>query len=87
LGLLQQCAQKTSCAAISWQPWSLWDWKMGSAIGLMHGYPALERGGTFFGALPMVTYEGKRFGVKLGVIPDDMPKVDGAIVIQFKFRL
>jgi hypothetical protein len=76
----------TNYAAVSWQPWTVWDWKLGAAIGLMDGYPALESGGTFFAALPMATYEGKRFGVNLGVIPD-MPKVDGAIVIQFKFRL
>lgn len=85
-GYYNSVRKNTSYAAVSWQPWSLWDWKLGAAIGLMDGYPALERGGVFFAALPMATYEGKRFGVNLGVIPD-MPKVDGAIVIQFKFRL
>jgi hypothetical protein len=42
------------------QPWRLWDWEPGAAIGLMHGYPVPERSGTFFATLPMATYSSER---------------------------
>ena len=34
----------------------------------------------------MATYEGKRFGVNLGLIPS-IGKVDGAVIFQFKLRV
>jgi hypothetical protein len=85
-GYYNSVRKNTSYAAVNWQPWALGNWKLGAAIGLMDGYPALERGGTFFAALPMASWEGKRFGFNLGVIPS-MPKIDGAVIVQLKFRL
>jgi hypothetical protein len=76
----------TSYAAVNWQPWTMGPWKLGASVGVMNGYPAVARGGTFFAALPMATYEGQRFGVNLGLIPT-VGKVDGAVVVQFKFRV
>lgn len=76
----------TTYAAVNWQPYAVGDWKLGVAAGVMDGYPGVVRGGTFFAALPLVTYEGRRFGVNFGVIPD-MEKVSGAVIAQFKFRI
>ncbi|QIM53804.1 hypothetical protein [Hydrogenophaga crocea] len=73
-------------AAVNWQPWQIGPVKLGAAIGVLNGYPAIERGGTFFAALPMATIEGRRFGVNLGVIPS-MKNVDGALLLQFKLRI
>ena len=78
--------KSTTYAAVNWQPLSMGSFKLGAAVGLMNGYPAMNRGGTFFAALPMVTYEGRRFGVNLGLIPS-MKDVDGAVILQFKVRL
>lgn len=78
--------KNTTYAAVNWQPWSMGSFKLGAAVGLMNGYPAMNRGGTFFAALPMATYEGRRFGVNLGLIPS-MKDVDGAVILQFKVRL
>ena len=75
----------TTYAAVNWQPYIVGDWKMGVAAGLMDGYPGIVRGGTFFAALPFVSYEGKKLGVNFGIIPS-MAKVDGAVVVQFKIR-
>lgn len=72
--------------AANWQPWSLGPVKLGAAVGLMNGYPAMKRGGTFFAALPMASIEGRRFGVNLGLIPS-MKDVDGAVMLQFKLRV
>ncbi|MBX3608887.1 MAG: hypothetical protein KF871_03245 [Hydrogenophaga sp.] len=73
-------------AAVNWQPWHIGPVKLGAAIGLLNGYPAIERGGTFFAALPMATIEGRRFGVNLGLIPS-IGDVDGALLLQFKMKL
>lgn len=73
-------------AAIGWQPLHWGNWMLGAAVGVMDGYPAEENGGTFFAALPTASFEGERFGINLAIIPD-LPKVDGALVIQLKMRL
>lgn len=76
----------THYAAVNWQPIALGDWKLGMAVGVMNGYPAVKSGNYFVAALPMVSYEGKRFGVNLSLIPN-VAKIDGALVVQVKFRL
>ena len=78
--------KNTTYAAVNWQPLSMGAFKLGAAVGLMNGYPAMNRGGTFFAALPMASYEGRRFGVNLGLIPS-MKDVNGAVILQFKVRL
>jgi hypothetical protein len=78
--------QNTTYAAVNWQPLHWGEWRFGLAMGAMDGYPAIERGGTFFVALPLASYESKPWGVNVGLIPN-MTNVDGAIIIQFKFRV
>ncbi|MDP3809539.1 MAG: hypothetical protein Q8Q78_00915 [Hydrogenophaga sp.] len=78
--------KNTTYAAVNWQPWSMGAFKLGAAVGLMNGYPAMNRGGNFFAALPMVTYEGRRFGINVGLIPS-IKNVDGAVIVQFKVRM
>ncbi|TAH12974.1 MAG: hypothetical protein EAZ11_04405 [Curvibacter sp.] len=73
-------------AAVNWQPVPLGDWKLGLSLGTMNGYPGVLNGDYFPVALPIATYEGKRFGVNFTVIPT-LPQVDGALVVQLKFRL
>ncbi len=78
--------KQTTYAAVNWQPITIGPVKVGAALGVMDGYPAIQRGGTFFAALPMATYESKVVGVNFGVIPT-MNNVDGAVILQFKFRI
>ncbi len=78
--------KNTTYAAVNWQPWTVGPFKLGAAVGLMNGYPAMNRGGHFFAALPMATYEGRRFGINLGLIPS-IKNVDGAVIVQFKLRV
>lgn len=75
----------TTYATANWQPWRIGDFKIGASVGVMDGYPAISRGGTFFVAVPMATYEGKRLGFNLGVIPSTK-NVDGALIFQIKVR-
>lgn len=76
----------TSYAAVNWQPWTVGPFKVGGTVGLMNGYPSLAKGGVFFAAVPMATWEGKRYGINVGIIPS-MGKVDGAVIVQFKLRV
>lgn len=76
----------TSYVAVNWQPWTVGPIKLGGTLGVMNGYPSLAKGGVFFAALPMATWEGKRFGVNVGIIPS-MGKVEGAVIVQFKLRV
>ena len=78
--------KNTTYAAVNWQPWSVGSLKVGAAIGLMNGYPAMNSGGHFFAVLPVVSYEGRRFGVNLGLIPS-IKNIDGAVILQFKVRI
>lgn len=78
--------RNSNYAAVGWQPLRWGEWKTGAALGVMDGYPAVENGNSFFAALPLASYEGKRFGVNLAVIPT-LPNIDGAVVIQLKMRL
>ena len=78
--------KNTAYAAVNWQPWMVGPFKLGAAVGLMNGYPAMNRGGHFFAALPMATYEGERFGLNVGLIPS-IKNVDGAVIVQFKLRV
>jgi hypothetical protein len=76
----------TTYAAINWQPWTVGPFKLGATVGVMDGYPSLAKGGTFFAAVPMATWEGKRYGINVGIIPS-IGKVDGAVIVQFKLRV
>lgn len=79
---------RSTYASVQYQPLHLGPVKLGVSAGLMTGYPLKKDGGAFFAAIPMATWEGKSFGINVGVIPD-LPKqhVDGAVVVQFKFKV
>ncbi|MDZ4142996.1 MAG: hypothetical protein U1D29_00450 [Burkholderiales bacterium] len=76
----------TYYGAINWQPLIVGAWKLGASAGILNGYPSRARGGAFFAALPLATYEGTRFGVNVGLIPS-VGQVDGSVVVQFKLRV
>lgn len=78
---------RTRYAAVNYQPLNIGPFKIGASIGVMTGYPQKNNGGGFFAALPLVTYEGNRFGANFGIIPDiPSQHVEGAFVLQLKFK-
>lgn len=78
---------RTRYAAVNYHPFSIGSVKIGASVGVMDGYPAMNKGGAFFAALPMVTWEGERFGANFGVIPNiPSQHVEGSFVLQIKFR-
>ena len=76
----------SSYAAVNWQPITLGSWKFGVVMGVLNGYPGVNHGDYFGGGLPVLSYEGQRFGVNFGIIPT-FGDVDGAVVMQLKMRI
>lgn len=78
-------------AAYAWRPlhaqYAGLDLDAGVVVGAFDGYPNYKGGGWFVAPLPLVSVEGKRFGVNLSVIPTLKNRVDGALSIQFKLRV
>jgi len=78
---------RTRYAAVNYQPFEMGPFKIGASVGVMTGYPMKNQGKGFFAVLPMVTYEGERFGANFGVIPNiPSQHVEGAFVVQLKFK-
>ena len=54
---------------------------------LIDGYAGYRDGGWYVAPLPVVSIEGRRFGVNLSLIPTLPGRVDGALALQFKLRV
>jgi hypothetical protein len=58
----------------------------GLIAGVIDGYPDYHDGGWYSGVLPMLFFEGKRFGVNFTIVPGRT--LDSRLVaIQLKFRV
>lgn len=82
---------RTTFAAYEWRPWH-WnaaglDLHAGVALGAFDGYPNYRNGGYFLAPLPLLAIEGRHFGVNLSIIPTIRNRLDGAVAVQFKFRV
>lgn len=82
---------RTHFAAYEWRPlhWQFHGTEVsaGIAVGAFDGYPNYHDGGWFAAALPLLSIEGKRLGVNLGLIPTYKDRMDGALAIQVKLRV
>jgi hypothetical protein len=72
---------------VYYQPWSYAGVKLGAVIGAFDGYPNMRDGGWFPALIPAATYEYKRVGVNLAVIPTYKNRLHGGISLQLKFKL
>lgn len=82
---------RTHYGAYEWRPlhWQIagLDVAAGVALGAFDGYPNYRGGGWFAAPLPVVTIEGRRFGVNLSVLPTIRNRLDGALAVQLKLRV
>jgi hypothetical protein len=74
-------------AGFYYQPIAIGPIKLGAVAGGFNGYPHTYQGGWFAALIPAATWEGKRLGANLFVIPTIAGKVDGAISLQIKFKV
>ena len=79
-------------AGMLWRPF---EWRSasglritaGAALAAIDGYPNYRNGAWFVAALPMVSFEGKRLGLNVALIPTIRNRVDGALAFQVKLRV
>ncbi len=92
-GAYRNSVYKTShYAQAVWSPdlvtWSSGDWtfRLGTAVGVVDGYPRMGGGGYFPTLLPVASAQWRRVGVNLTYVPSTAGNVAGAVALQAKFR-
>lgn len=74
----------------SWTPLQIGQVKLGGAVGLVDGYPALNGGKLSPSLMPVATWNFKMFSQDAGlnfVFIPTIGDVDGALAVQLKIRL
>jgi hypothetical protein len=61
--------------------------RVGLALAAFDGYPNMRDGGWFPAAIPTLTYEYKRVGLNVGIIPTYKDRLYGGVSFQLKFKL
>ncbi len=74
-------------AGLYYQPWTLGGVRLGAVVGGFDGYPKMREGGWFLAAIPAATFEYKRVGVNVAVVPTYKDRLHGGISVQLKFKL
>lgn len=79
--------QWSNYAGVIWQPYAVGPVRVGLAIAAFDGYPNMRDGGWFPAAIPTLTYEYKRVGLNVGIIPTYKDRLYGGVSFQLKFKL
>ena len=74
-------------AGAYYQPWTLRGVKLGAVVAGFDGYPKMRGGGWFLAVIPAATFEYKRVGVNIAVVPTYKDRLHGGISMQLKFKL
>jgi hypothetical protein len=77
----------TSYAGVIWQPVAIGPVRLGAAVAAFNGYPHMRDGGWFPAAIPTLTFDYRRVGVNIGVVPSYKDRLYGGISVQLKFKL
>jgi hypothetical protein len=72
---------------VIWQPYALGPVRLGAAIAAFNGYPHMRGGGWFPALIPTLTYEYRRVGVNVGIVPSYKDRLYGGISVQLKLKL
>lgn len=79
--------QHSRYAGLYYQPWNIGGVRLGAVVGGFDGYPKMREGGWFLAAIPAATFEYKRVGVNVAVVPTYKDRLHGGISVQLKFKL
>jgi hypothetical protein len=74
-------------AGVIWQPYAIGPLRIGAALAAFDGYPNMRDGGWFPAVVPTLTYEYKRVGVNIGIVPSYKDRLYGGISLQLKLKL
>ncbi|MFL6659652.1 MAG: hypothetical protein ACJ8GW_16350 [Massilia sp.] len=79
--------QHSRYAGMYYQPWTVAGIKLGGVVGGFDGYPKMHDGGWFLALIPVATFEYKRVGINVAVVPTYKDRLHGGISMQLKFKL
>lgn len=79
--------QHSNYAGMYYQPWTIGPVRLGAVVGGFNGYPKMREGGWFLALIPAATFEYKRVGVNVAVVPTYKNRLHGGISMQLKFKL
>ncbi|MES2018174.1 MAG: hypothetical protein V4484_16935 [Pseudomonadota bacterium] len=79
--------EHSNYAGMYYQPWTVAGVKLGAVVGGFDGYPKMREGGWFLALIPAATFEYKRVGVNIAVVPTYKDRLHGGISMQLKFKL
>lgn len=74
-------------AGWSWQPFTLGPVRLGGSFGVINGYPKANNGDWFPFIIPVASYEYKRVGISVTVVPTYKDIVYGSLTVQLRLKL
>ncbi len=74
-------------AGIYYQPVAIGNLRLGAVVGGFSGYPRMRNGGWFVAAIPVASFEYRRFGVNLMIVPSYKDRLYGAVSVQLKLKV
>jgi hypothetical protein len=77
----------TRYAGLSYTPFQIGQARIGMIGGVADGYREMNDGGFFPMISPVLSIEGKRFGMNFIVIPSIVSNVSSALALQVKIRI
>jgi hypothetical protein len=77
----------SSYAGVIWQPYAIGPVRIGTAIAAFNGYPHMRDGGWFPAVVPTLTWEYRRVGLNIGIVPSYKDRLYGGISVQLKLKL
>jgi len=74
-------------AGVVWQPYAVGPVRVGAVLAAFDGYPKTRHGGWFPAIVPTLTYDYRRVGVNLGIVPSYKDRLYGGISLQLKLKV
>ena len=79
--------QHSRYVGMYYQPLAWAGVRFGGVVGGFDGYPKMRDGGWFPAIIPTATWEVRRVGINVAVVPTYKDRLHGGISVQLKFKL
>jgi len=74
-------------AGWSWQPFALGPVRLGGTLGVINGYPKANNGDWFPFVIPAASYEYKRVGISVTLIPTYKDVIYGSLTVELRLKV
>lgn len=79
--------QHSRYLGVLYQPWTVGPVRLGAVLAAFDGYPKMRDGGWFLAPVPAATFEYKKVGINVAVVPTYKNRLHGGISVQLKLKL